>query len=253
MLKVRSSRMPHPCELEVWTARPGDFDTAATQDLHGLLDDGERARAARFRHEADRRSYVVTHALRRLVLARWLEADPQDICFSQEPGGRPVLLAPSDSGLYFSHSRSREAVACAVTKVAPVGVDVEAVRADAIDEQIISRFVAPDGAADLARDQRVARFYFQWTALEAFWKAQGQGLSDGNPRIECRRHSDGQFEVWLEGHADGARARLIAVEQSERICATVAICSTAEVRTQLFNANAQLFTARQGHEMLSAG
>jgi phosphopantetheinyl transferase len=241
------------CEFEVWTARPADIAATLAQELHGLLDGSERERAARFRHEADRRSYVASHALRRLVLARWLGADPREICFSQEPQGRPVLLAPVDSALYFSDSRARDVVACAITRVAPVGVDVEAVRPERMDEEMISRFVVPDAAGPLTHDQRVARFYFHWTALEAFWKAQGEGLSDGNPRIECRRNPGGHFEIWLEGHAAGPRARVIRLERPDHTCATVAICSTAEVRSQLFNANFGSFMAPQGHEMLSPG
>jgi phosphopantetheinyl transferase len=239
--------------LEVWTARTADIDVRCARELHGLLQDSERERAARFRHEADRLAYVAAHALRRLVLARWLGANPREICFSQEPQGRPVLLSPIDTGLYFSHSRSRDAVACAVTRVARVGVDVEAVRADGIDEEMISRFVVPDGDGPLTQEERLARFYFQWTALEAFWKAQGEGLADGNPRIECRPDAGGHFDVWLEGQAAGPRARLIAVEHSDRTCATVAICSTADVRSQLCNANFGSLMASQGHEMLSPG
>ena len=239
------------CEVEVWTARPADFGAALRHDLDWLLDDSERERASRFKHEADRRSYVLAHALRRAVLARWLAVDPREIRFSQEPGGRPALLAPGDGAVYFSHSRSRDAVACAVTGVAPVGIDVETALASGIDEQMIARFVVPVEGARLAQDQRTARFYFQWTALEAFWKAEGKGLADGNPRIECRQDARGQFAAWLEGDGRGPRARLFPVEAQGGACITVAISGTADVRCQLFNGNMQLFNALSAHEMLS--
>lgn len=241
----------HEKQLEVWTARPADFGAALVQDLDPLLDDRERERAARFKHEADRRAYVLAHALRRSVLARWLAIDPREICFSQEPGGRPVLLAPGGDALFFSHSRSRDAVACAVTRVAPIGIDVEAAHAAGVDEEMISRFVVPSSDIGLAQDERTARFYFYWTALEAFWKAQGKGLVDGSPRIECRQVAGG-FEIWLEGDAGGPRARVFPIRHAPGASIALAVCSTAEARCQLFNGNKQLFNERSAHEMLSA-
>jgi phosphopantetheinyl transferase len=238
-------------QLEVWTARPADFGDALVQDLDLLLDDSERERAARFKYEADRRAYVLAHALRRSVLARWLAIDPREIRFSQEPGGRPVLPDPGGP-LFFSHSRSRDAVACAVTRVAPVGIDVEAAHAAGVDEEMISRFVVPGGDIGLGQDERTARFYFYWTALEAFWKAQGKGLVDGNPRIECRQLAGGSFDVWLERDEGGPRARVFPIRHAPDTWIALAVCSTAEARCQLFNGNKQLFNERSAHEMLSA-
>jgi phosphopantetheinyl transferase len=238
-------------ELEVWTARLADFGGTMPRDVDHLLDDIERQRAARFKHEADRRAYVLAHALRRSVLARWLAIDPREIRLSEAPAGRPVLLAPRDDTLHFSHSRSRDIVAFAVTRVAPVGIDVEAPRAGGIDEDMISRFVMLGDGPPLAHEQRASRLYFYWTALEAFWKAEGTGLADVNPRIECRQSASGQFDVWLEGDAQGPRARLFPIENSGGVCITLAICRTEEVRLQLFNGNTQLFNALPSHEMLS--
>ena len=66
--------------------------------------------------------------------------------FSSEASGKPVLVnAPSKPKIYFSHSRSRNLVACAVTCVGPVGIDVEAVNASIADLRLLDRFVAlPD-------------------------------------------------------------------------------------------------------------
>jgi 4'-phosphopantetheinyl transferase len=238
-----------PSVLQAWIARPAEFDRA-TIDPDRLLDEAERDRAARFKHVADHDAYVLAHALRRCVLARWLDCDPHEIAFSEERDGRPVLLRPRDAGLYFSHSRSREAVAFAVTRVAPVGIDVEPVRADAADEALIARFVVPP-ANPADQQDRSSSFHFRWTALEAFWKAKGKGLADANPRIECRSGPQGQRQAWLEGDARGPQARLIALPSPPGLCVTIALCGTAEVHMQLFNANMHLFRAGSAHEMLS--
>lgn len=241
-------------ELQVFIARPGDYGRTLAVDLDWLLDDRERERAARFRHEADRRAYVLAHALRRWVLAQWLAIDPCEIVIAHERGGRPQLVAPRDDHLYFSHSRSRDAVACAVTRIAPVGIDVETMKAGGADEQMIERFVVLEGDAprnDVAGDERAARFYFYWTALEAFWKAEGKGLADGNPRIECRANTRGQFEIWLEGDAGAPKARLFRIQAPDDACITLALCDDAQVSPQLFNGKIQLGNALSAHEMLS--
>ncbi|MGZ5785232.1 MAG: 4'-phosphopantetheinyl transferase family protein [Ramlibacter sp.] len=241
-------------ELQVWTARPADCGPTLPGDLGRLLDDAERERAARFRHEADRCSYVVVHALRRSVLARWLAIDPREIVFAHEPGGRPVLIHPRDDKLFFSHTRSRDAVACAVTRLGPIGLDVEKMEPGGADDDMLARFVVLDdesGRRETADDKLTARFYFHWTALEAFWKAEGKGLADGNPRIECRRNARGCFEVWVEGDSHGPRARLFRIQLSDAACIALALRSDVEVRPQLFNGNMQLCSATAGHEMLS--
>jgi len=241
-------------ELQVWTARTSDFGPAMPRDLECLLDPAERDRAARFKHEADRRSYVLVHALRRAVLARWLAVDPRDVVLSEEPGGsRPLLLEPCDEGLHFSHSRSRDAVALAVTRLAPVGVDVETVKPRGDDDSMISRFVVLDEHAGqpASQDERTSRFYFHWTALEAFWKAQGKGLVESNPRIRCVRNARGDIEVWLESGCDEPQARLVSIPDSSGSCITLAVLGNADVDPQLCNGNMQLFNACLAHEMLS--
>jgi phosphopantetheinyl transferase len=240
-------------ELQVWTARRSDFGPAMPRELDGFLDEGERERAGRFRHEADRRSYVLVHALRRAVLARWLAVHPRDVVLSQEPGGRPLLLEPCDGGLYFSHSRSRDAVAFAVTRLAPVGIDVETVKVQDADDNVISRFVVLDDDFQGVRDdgERASRFYFHWTAVEAFWKAKGEGLADGNPRIRCVRNARSDVEVWLESGCDAPQARLFSIPDSSGACITLAVLGDADAHPQLCNGNMQLFNAPSAHEMLS--
>lgn len=241
-------------QLQAWIARTAEFDGATMRHLDWLLDDVERERAARFKHETDRNAYVLAHALRRSVLARWLAIDPREIAFSREPGGRPVLLGPRADTVYFSHSRSRDAVACAVTRIAPVGIDVETVTAGEVDDRLLARFVVPDihdSPSALTQDERASHFYFHWTALEAFWKAKGEGLAEGNPRVEFRKNAHEHLEVWLEGDPRTPRARLFRLQHSGGACVTLALCSTAEARPQLFHANMQLFNASPAHEMLS--
>jgi phosphopantetheinyl transferase len=209
---ARRMTMVPPATAQVWTASPGVLTDVHWNTLGALLDDSERAKARRFKLQADRHAYVLAHALMRLALAHALDVSPTAIVLSHDSRGKPVLLSPARPDVCFSHSRSRLLVACVVTTLGPVGIDVEPIREGHADFDLLARFVALEGlacqhecAAPAAR-----RFYFLWTALEAFWKAQGTGLASGNARIHCGAYGTGACDIRLEGIDAGApQARVI--------------------------------------------
>lgn len=205
-----------PREIQVWLTRPDEVPDGQWAALQAMLDAQEQARAARFKLETDRRAYVLAHALRRRALSQALAVEPSSLIFTEEPGGKPVLLAPNSHGCFFSHTRSRGLVAFALTALQPIGVDVEAVQERTVDLDLLSRFVdLPDAGqrtAELGGDA-TRQFFFYWTALEAFWKAQGTGLASGNPRVRFARDPAGNYQ--LSAGADSAgrlQARLMAIE-----------------------------------------
>ena len=60
-----------------------------------LISDDERERMNRFRFAKDRRSFLVTRALARCVLARYVSCDPRDLAFGKNEHGRPELAYPA--------------------------------------------------------------------------------------------------------------------------------------------------------------
>lgn len=166
--------------MEVWTAQPALLGAQACEQLSALLDAQERVRAARLRFDADRSAFIVAHALRRLALGHALAVDPADLRFGTGPHGRPVLLDHGGSAPSFSLTRTRGFVACAVHEGGDVGIDTECMR-DGPDGSLLEPFVSGSEPVQGQRD-----FYRQWTALEAFWKARGLGLSAAHPRIALR-------------------------------------------------------------------
>lgn len=198
-------------EVHVWTAHPGNIDEAQWPGLTAWLDSTERLRAQDFRMQADRRAYVLAHALRRLALATALAVDSSDISFACEASGKPVLTAPLEQDIYFSHAHHRDLVVCATTRMAPVGIDVESLEGGNADLKLLSGFVALSDArrreielgSDLSR-----QFFLYWTVLEAYWKAKGTGLSSANPPIHCEKIRPGWFEVSL---ASGGASRPCAL------------------------------------------
>ncbi len=173
--------------VRLWSARPDTLCQAQWRGLSDLLDDSERRQAGRFRFAADQRAYVLAHGLRRLALAEWLQVPAASLRFVAAPGGQPLLLGAWRQAVFFSHSHTREAVLVALSADAVVGVDVESTRGPAMDAALLASFIAPPEVA-------TADFYFHWTALEAYWKAAGTGLSAGQPRLHLARNAAG---LWL--------------------------------------------------------
>ncbi len=160
-------------------------DVAAIADgdwpsLAALLDDSEKARAARFSFEADRRAYVAAHALLRVSLSKQAHVAPADWRFETTPHGKPFLASPPrDLRFSLSHTRGMAAVAIALSL--DVGVDVEGSSGARDALGVAERFFAPREAALIcAEADAVARneiFLSIWTLKEAIVKADGRGLA----------------------------------------------------------------------------
>ena len=196
-----------PFEVQIWRASPSQIDPQQWAEWMALLDPSEQKQCLRFRFEADRHAYAAAHALRRLALARALGCEPSSLSFVHDQHGKPALRAnpgaEAGSALSFSHSHTRDQVVFALSSNALVGVDVETIRADAAELDILDDFLVRSGARAPAGQSAHStsaqeQFYFYWTALEAFWKAEGSGLSALNPRIRCEQRAPDWFEVRLE-------------------------------------------------------
>jgi len=217
--------------VQIWTAQPDEPDEAQWAELALLLDETEQRRSRQFKMATDHRAYVLAHALRRAALARALAVAPHEIVISDEASGQPVLIgAPAKRQMFFSHSRSRDAVVFALSHAGPIGIDVASVDPAIADFDLLAQFVALPEArrreADLGSDP-ARQFFFYWTALEAFWKAAGTGLASGNPRIRCEKNRSGTFDILLE--ASGAQrpsARVVPVNAPPGCMVTLA-CLTA--------------------------
>lgn len=171
-----------PGSVHVWCA---DLDRAAAESwarLEPLLSAEERARAARFRFERDRRRYTVAHGVLRRLLGRYLGRDPAYLRLSALEHGKPVLETSraDDHPLHFNLSHSDELALCAFTSVGPAGVDVERIAPLTDLDEVAARHFSPEEGATLrtlTAEQRRDAFYRGWTRKEAYLKATGRALA----------------------------------------------------------------------------
>jgi 4'-phosphopantetheinyl transferase len=167
-------------EAHVWRAdlRQAPATVAA---LYNDLSTDERVRASSYRSCADRSAFIVRRGLLRVLLARYLDTSPRDICFSVGAAGK-LQLAPStcspDVGFNLSYS-GRIAV-YVVSSEHEVGIDVEEIRAVESAERISEQYFSAREVEMLKRvpqQQYLSAFFNCWTRKEAYVKALGQGLS----------------------------------------------------------------------------
>lgn len=180
---------PLPGEApHVWLLRVEERAAGLEVGL-GLLDERERSRYDRFRHDAHRTAYGVAHVGLRELLAAYTGVGPgtlrmvsQTCPTCAEPHGRPAVDVEGAPHFSLSHSGALVLIAVAGT---PVGADVEELPAAHTVDQIAPR-LHPREREEIAaltepEDRRLA-FARCWTRKEAFLKGTGEGLSGGTDR-----------------------------------------------------------------------
>ena len=112
--------------LQLWFAYPGDLsDVAVAEACASLLNDAERAQAARFRFERHRREYQATHVLARIALSHSYPLPPQAWSYSFNEYGKPAPIP--DCGRRFNQSNSVGLAVCLVASPATLGPHVSPV------------------------------------------------------------------------------------------------------------------------------
>lgn len=249
-------------EVHVWHLPLGQV---AQRDLERcydrLLTPEERQRCERFAFERDRRQFLASRALLRIVLSRYAAIPPHLWQFSVNEYGKPQIESPTaGSDLRFSVTHTSSGAAVAVAVGLQVGVDAECVSRSTDWQTVAENYFAPEEWVYLtslsAAGQR-AGFFQIWTLKEALLKAIGQGLSiplnafrfelpAGQPPQVHFSHAmpnrpdewrfwlfteppDQQFAVAVE-HPSGRRPRLVvnrAALRFDQETASLAVVATA--------------------------
>jgi 4'-phosphopantetheinyl transferase len=164
-------------DVHIWTLPTGALDSVAAK-LESVLVADERDRAARFRFDHLRQSFVIAHGALRCLLARYLKLDPASIRFNYGSKGKPALASATLIQFNMTHSGSLAAVA--LTLGCQIGVDIERIRPLSEIKQIAGRFFCPEEASEIMSvppSERERAFFCCWTRKEAYVKAIGDGLS----------------------------------------------------------------------------
>jgi 4'-phosphopantetheinyl transferase len=191
-------------EVHVWLARPGDItDSEQLENYFQLLSEDEQERCKRFHFEVHRKLYLVSHALVRTRLSRYLDVAPEDWRFSEGEFGRPEISTQNHAaGIRFNLSHTEGLAALVVCLDDDCGVDVERLSRVKDLPGVAKRVYTPPELKDLNRragDSLQGRFTDYWTLKEAYMKARGMGFqlppNTFSIRLPDACHSPARLEV----------------------------------------------------------
>ena len=162
---------------DVWIVSIPDRPEAVDAAL-GIVSPEERTRAERFRHAADRASYLCGHAALRVLLGGQRHIPYEARSFALGSHGKPFL---ADAAVRFNLSRSGARALVGICGDGEIGVDIERCdQGDATHDVARSSFSGAERAwiaAAAGDDERLQRFIRLWVIREALVKATGSGLS----------------------------------------------------------------------------
>lgn len=154
----------------VWLAEIG-MESASHR---AVLNAAEMARRHAFMQESDRSRFTLAAAFLRLLVAGQTGQHPTEVLVDRtcercgRQHGRPRLPG---TGLHVSISHSHRLVGVALTRVAPVGLDIEAVKPSNVADTLVQECISANEPMRSAAD-----FFTYWCRKEAIAKATGEGL-----------------------------------------------------------------------------
>lgn len=167
-------------EIHLWQVCIAPFQSQERMFLT-MLNGEEIAQAERFLFAKDRLRYIVAHGILRVLLSRYLNRMPHEICLTKGCYHKPELhTSMLDEKFSFNISHSQDMVVLAFGKYLNLGVDVEYVRDIPDFIEIVNQFFSQEEKRQLQvlpYLQQQQLFFDFWTCKEAFVKATGEGCN----------------------------------------------------------------------------
>jgi 4'-phosphopantetheinyl transferase len=156
----------------VWLLDGRTVSDEKLQSCIAWLNTAEAERYARFVRPLRQRQFLMGRILLRLALSKLLDVAPGSIALSERRGQAPLLNFPSPAP-GFSLSHSGPWLACAVSRQAALGLDIEMLDAGrdllALAEQVFD-VDSVTLLKSLEGDARTSAFYRMWSKKEAAFK-----------------------------------------------------------------------------------
>lgn len=166
--------------VHVHVIRPAQVDAA----LLDCLDSSEKARAESFRFPVDAHRWSACRSALKWILSQETGLPIHAVHLDFLPMGKPVL-PPPHHGIHFNLSHCDDLALIAVSRIGPVGVDVEPLNRAPLLIDCESSFCHPLEREKLLKTSttREANLLKLWTCKEALLKCSGEGLSHPPDRI----------------------------------------------------------------------
>ncbi len=145
--------------------------------LDSVLDEAERGQARRLRIPSAGQDFIVGRGALRLILARCLRQQPQQVALRFNRHGKPEALGSAAQPVFFNMSHAGRLAVCAVAN-RPVGVDLESVEKERSLERLRRCFSSweQEELSRVPAPLRSRALLSCWVRKEAYLKAKGVGL-----------------------------------------------------------------------------
>jgi len=200
-------------EVHLWFAHDASItDTSLLSRYQKLLSAEEQVQQKKFHFAQNRNQYLVTRALVRTVLCRYLPGIyPEQLVFIKNHYGKPSLdntLLPILIEFNISHTNNM--IVLAVTHGMQVGVDAEYYLRNNNVSSIVNSYFSQTEIQEynsLEPHLQLERFFELWTLKEAYIKARGIGLSLPLDKISYRFYSNDKISISFDNKsiADDAK------------------------------------------------
>ena len=189
-------------ELHVWQVNLDNINYQHKY-LISLLSSEEIKRSKRFIFDRDRHCYQVTHSMKRLILANYLDCDPQCLHFKIESYGKPALANLLCSmKVQFNISHSHDLILIAITVEDPIGIDIEYNNKKRSIERLVETIFAPSEMKYFvtlkSQREKEEPLFRCWTRKEAYLKAIGIGLRQNLTNISVDLNKTVSSHDWLK-------------------------------------------------------
>lgn len=169
-------------EAHLWYGQPDSVsDPGVLRRYRTLLSADECEKLDRYRFAKDRHVGLLTRAMVRCLLSRYVDVAPSRWRFRTNRYGRPEIATPKRaSTLRFNVSHTTGMIVVLISKNRDVGVDVEGLPYLGPCLEIADRFFSPaevTALRSLPAPEQPLRFIEHWVLKESFIKARGMGLS----------------------------------------------------------------------------
>lgn len=190
-------------ELHVWRVNLDNINYQLKY-LISLLSPEEIKRSKQFVFDRDRHRYQITHSMKRLILANYLDCDPKCLKFEFGKQGKPSLKELQNYlNIQFNISHSHRLIIIAITTEDSIGVDIE-YNATEISVASLSEIIfSPEEKiifSSLQSEQEKQQAIFRcWTIKEAFLKACGIGLmiDIANIRVAINKFQEDSIIIFI--------------------------------------------------------
>jgi len=186
-------------EAHAWFIVPEAVqDPSTLETCLSLLCEQELEQYRRFHFAEDRHRYLVSHALLRNVLSRYVDLDAAEWRFSRSEHGKPEIANPGIPALQFNLTHTAGLAGCVVSFSDACGIDAEKIAKRHNPVGVAKRMFSEAETKELGQLEGQAyleHFFNRWTLREAYVKALGIGISFPTRKLTFTVNKDNFVEV----------------------------------------------------------